>query len=327
MMRVLVTGGCGFVGRRFVKRFADFGDEVTLIDNMIAGVPLEDWVHKPEKTDKLKVHFADCRTLLSALKSGYWDLIVHCAAVVGGRMKIEDDTLAVATNLSIDSEFFNWVVRDKKPPKVIYFSSSAIYPPSWQTKDRHKPLPEDYVDVKDQKVELPDRTYGFSKLAGEVCAHYACEEYGLDVHIYRPFGGYGEDQSFDYPFPSIIKRIVMGEDPVKVWGSGEQRRDFIYIDDVVDCVLQTMDEKPGTTLNIGSGVGTSFIELAQRACKVMGEDRLVRNDPSKPEGVFWRVADIDLMNRYYTPRITLDDGIERVAHHIKKTMKKAHIDG
>src|SRR5215469_84264 len=313
-MNVLITGGCGFVGRRFVKRFADFGDEVTLIDNMISGVPPEDWLHKPEKTDRLKIHFADCRALLTAIPPSRFDLVVHCAAVVGGRLKIEHDTLAVATSMSIDSELFNWVVRAKRMPKVIYFSSPAAYPSSWQTKDRHIPLPESYLDFNAnlafKKVELPDRTYGFSKVAGEYLAKWALEEYGLDVHIYRPFGGYGEDQSLDYPFPAIIHRIVRGDDPVKVWGSGDQRRDFIYIDDVVDCVLHTIEEPSGTTLNIGTWVGTSFIELAHRACKVLGEDRLVRNDPDKPEGVFWRVADITQMDRRFTPRITLDDGIE-----------------
>src|SRR5215469_1114901 len=326
-MRVLITGGAGFVGRRFVKHFADCGDEVTLIDNMISGVPLEDWVHKPEKTNNLKVHFADCRYFLTAVSPSAFDLVVHCAAIVGGRVKIEDDALAIGTNLSIDSEMFNWVVRSKRMPKVLYFSSSAVYPPSWQTRDRYKPLAEDMVDFADRRVELPDRTYGFAKLAGEYLAQYALEEYGLDVHIYRPFGGYGEDQSFDYPFPSIIRRIVKGEDPVKVWGSGEQRRDFIYIDDVVKCVLETMDERPGTTLNIGTGIGISFIGLAQTACKVLGKDSLVRNDPDRPEGVYWRVADVDKMNRYFSPRITLGDGIERCGHHLKKMLTKGGING
>ena len=319
-MRVLVTGSHGFVGRHFVKHFADCGDEVTCIDNMLSGVPLEDWVHKPEKNDKLKIHFADCRTMLSAMNPGYYDLVVHCAAVVGGRMKIEHDTLAVATSMAIDAEFFNWVVRGKKPPKVIYFSSPAAYPNIQQTCQFHEPLQEELLNF-DVNVGIPDKTYGWAKLSGEYLAKFACDEYGLDVHVYRPFGGYGDDQSFDYPFPSIIKRIVKGEDPVIVWGSGDQLRDFIYIDDVVDCVLATMDEPPGTTLNIGTGVGISFVELAQRACRVLGKGLLVRNDPGKPEGVFSRVADITRMSKFYKPRITLEDGIERVAHRIEKILR------
>jgi GDP-L-fucose synthase len=253
--------------------------------------------------------------------SSQFDLVVHCAAKVGGRLKIENETLAIGTNLSVDSELFNWAVRGKRPPRVIYFSSPAAYPLSWQTKDKHIQLPEHFLSFDDKKVELPDRTYGFVKLAGEYLAKFACEEYGLDVHIYRPFGGYGEDQSFDYPFPSIVRRVVRGDDPVRVWGSGDQCRDFIYIDDVVDFVIHTMDEPSGTVFNVGTGISTSFTELAKRVCKVLGVKRLVRPDLDKPEGVFFRVADVSRMHRYASARVTLDDGIERVAHHIEKTLK------
>ena len=74
----------------------------------------------------------------------------------------------------------------------------------------------------------------------------------------------------------------------------------------------------GTTLNLGTGIATSFIHLAKRACDILGQDLLIRPDPDKPEGVFSRVADVETMNRYYTPRISLDDGIERAAHYIRK---------
>jgi len=287
---------------------------------MVSGVPTEDWVHKPDKTDKLRINFADCRSFLMALQPGAFDLVIHCAAVVGGRLKIEHDTLAVATDLSIDAEFFNWVVRGKTMPKVIYFSSSAAYGSMYQTRDNPVGAMELYEELIEfnETIALPDMTYGWAKVSGEYLAKFAAEEYGLDVHVYRPFGGYGDDQSFDYPFPSIIRRIVNGEDPVMVWGSGDQRRDFIYIDDVVECIIQSMDAPPGTTLNIGSGVGTSFRELATRSCEVLNVHRLVRNDPDKPEGVFSRVADVTRMARYYTPRITLEDGIERVAYQIRK---------
>ena len=316
MRRCLITGSHGFVGRRFVKHFADCGDEVTCIDNMVSGVPTEDWVYKPQSNERLRIHFADCRQMLNAMKPSYFDLVVHCAAIVGGRLKIDGDTLAVATDLSIDAEFFNWVVRGKRMPKVIYFSSSAAYPIAFQRRDAMT-LDESMIGF-DDNIRQPDMTYGWAKLSGEYLAKFAMENYGLDVHVYRPFGGYGDDQSFDYPFPTIIRRIVNGEDPVMVWGSGDQRRDFIYIDDVIECVMCSMDAPPGTALNIGSGVGTSFRQLAERACKQLHHDALVRNDPSKPEGVFNRVADISKMSEFYTPRITLEEGIDLVAHRIRK---------
>ena len=77
---------------------------------------------------------------------------------------------------------------------------------------------------------------------------------------YRPFSGYGEDQSFDYPFPSLIRRVLNKEAPITIWGSGDQCRDFIHIDDIVEAVMQTKDVlKPGEVLNLGSGVSDEFL--------------------------------------------------------------------
>lgn len=247
-----------------------------------------------------------------------FQLIIHCAAIVGGRLKIDGDPLAVATDLSIDSEFFNWVVRAKNRPKIIYFSSSAVYPLELQQRDCHCSLIEQLVDPPNQsKFSKPDMTYGWSKLSGEVLAQYAVSHYNADVVIYRPFGGYGEDQSLDYPFPSIIKRIVDGENPVTVWGSGDQQRDFIHIEDIVDAVLATMHKlKPGETLNLGTGMGISFRELARIASDVLNMPIDIINDSSKPEGVFARISDpfkLEGLWKLPDPMPRLKWGIQQVA--------------
>lgn len=313
-MRVLITGNCGFVGRRFMRRLLDRGDEVTGVDNLVSGKTPDLWLFKPQDNEKAQYLFCDVRTFFNSAKAEWYDLIIHCAAIVGGRLNIENDPLAVATDLSIDAELFNWVVRGSKKPKVIYFSSSAVYPVGLQTKAVNIPLAEDMQNFNEGRIGLPDMTYGFAKLAGEYLAKFAVEKYDLDVKIYRPFGGYGEDQDMSYPFPSIVKRVIDGDDPVIVWGSGEQRRDFIYIEDVVDCVLETMDVlKPGEALNIGAGVSTSFFELARMACGVLGKDVAVINDPTKPGGVYARIANPEKMMRYIKPKIALDEGIRMVA--------------
>lgn len=323
-MKVLVTGGCGFVGRHFVKRFLDQGDEVTVIDNMTTGVPPEDWMFKPESIKNQRMMFADIRTYFHTAKPEWHDLIVHCAAVVGGRLNIENDPLGVATDLSIDAEMFNWAVRGQPMPKVIYFSSPAAYPNWMQTKTEHRQLKEDDITFGGDRIGLPDLTYGWAKLSGEYLAKFAVEKYKLDVKIYRPFGGYGEDQHKSYPFPAIIQRVVNGEDPVIVWGSGKQQRDFIHIDDIVSCVLATKDVmEPGEALNIGTGKGIDFTTLAHLACEVLGKKLLIRNDAEKPEGVFSRVADCTKMIQWYKPKIGLADGIDRVARALTKAKEIA----
>lgn len=247
-----------------------------------------------------------------------FDLIIHCAAIVGGRLNIDGDPLSVATNLSIDAEFFNWVVRAKNKPKIIYFSSSAVYPLELQTRTGRVALSEDFVIPQHQlRIGMPDQTYGWSKLSGEVLAQCAVKDYDADVLIYRPFGGYGEDQALTYPFPSIIKRIVDGENPVTVWGSGDQQRDFIHINLIVDIVLATMNVlKSGETLNLGTGYGLTFRELARIASDVLKIPLDIVNDSSKPEGVFSRVCDCYKLEQLYPmpdARTRLEEGIKKVA--------------
>ena len=323
-MKCLVTGSNGFIGRHFVKRLLDDGHTVTAIDNMYAGRELVDWEFKPNAYNpetrgvpNLQLMIGDCRSFFASSgniwSANRFDLIIHCAAIVGGRIKIEDDPLEVALDLAIDSEFFRWVVDRKPYPKVVYFSSSAVYPLELQTKDKHVALAESYVDLNQNRFSKPETSYGWCKLNGEYLAKTAHDKHGLEVAVYRPFGGYGEDQSLHYPFPAIVKRVVSGENPVMVWGSGDQERDWIHVDDIVECVLQTYPQLCGRggVLNLGTGIATSFFQLAELVCKVAGKDASTRNDPLKPEGVFSRVDDAAEMLKFYTPKISLAEGIQR----------------
>ena len=312
----LVTGGCGFVGRHFVKRLLEQNYNVTVVDDLSTGLPPERWPSHLRVLDMhrkhITFHLADFRDYAKEASPDF-DLVVHLAAVVGGRMTIEGDPLRVATDLAIDATLFNWCVKTRAMPrKVLFFSSSAAYPITEQTSSHHRPLFEEMIDF-DSRLALPDMTYGWSKLTGEFLARFAAQQYGLDVVIYRPFSGYGEDQDFTYPFPSVIRRVARGESPIVVWGSGDQLRDFIYINDVVEAVCASHPNlKPGEALNLGSGVGTSFRKLAEVACKVIGHKADVVNDVSKPEGVFARVANPDRMLKYYRPETSLERGIEIV---------------
>lgn len=323
----LVTGGCGFVGRHFVKRLMEYGYKVTVVDDLSTGLPPERWPShlrvQDENQKQVMFHITDFRDYAKQ-SSADFDLIIHLAAVVGGRMTIEGDPLQVATDLAIDATLFNWVVKSRPMPrKVLFFSSSAAYPINEQNPTHNRPLCEDMIDF-DNKLEMPDMTYGWSKLTGEFLARFAVKQYGLDVVIYRPFSGYGEDQDFTYPFPSVIRRVARGESPIIVWGSGNQLRDFIYIDDAIDAVFASQNRlNPGEALNLGSGVGTSFRQLADVACKVIGHRAEVVNDSSKPEGVFARVANPDRMFQYYRPMTSLERGIQ-IVHQYQQSAGLLH---
>lgn len=308
MKNICITGGAGFVGRAFTNRLLAEDCRVTVIDNLCANGSREPTYHP-----NLVFLRADCREFFQHTPHCEFDTVIHLAAVVGGRLKIEGDPLAVATDLAIDADFFQWLASVPEKPQAIYFSSSAAYPVDHQRRGSWHLLKEAYIAL-DFGMAVPDMTYGWAKLTGEYLAQFAAKTYNVDVKIYRPFSGYGPGQSLDYPFPSIVKRVIDNENPVVVWGSGDQLRDFIYVDDVVEAVLQTRNSlAPGEACNIGSGVGTSFRSLAKRAARVLGRKITVVNDASKPEGVFARVADVTKLNRWFAPKVDLDEGIRRVA--------------
>jgi nucleoside-diphosphate-sugar epimerase len=281
-MRVLITGHKGFVGRHFCEYLGQ--------ENII-GIDIAD-------------HGSDCRQWFNNF-GGSYDLVIHLAAIVGGRQTIENDPLAVATDLSIDAEFFNWVMRNK-PKKVIYFSSSAAYPIKLQERGRYHWLKEQDIDLN--AILNPDMTYGWAKLTGEYLASFIKDS---QVYVFRPFSGYGSDQDTSYPFPSFIDRALRREDPFTIWGDGTQVRDFIHIDDIVKaCVNIAMNHKP-VTLNLGTGRATSFIHLANLIFEELDWYPQIQTQTDKPVGVHFRVAEVRQMNKYFYPEIKLEEGIRR----------------
>ena len=281
-MRILITGGDGFVGRYFRRKYAEH--DIVNID-IKSGNDARDFF----KTDRSK-----------------FDLVIHLAAIVGGRATIEGDPLSVAVDLAIDSAMFNWAMLTR-PGRVVYFSSSAAYPVFLQSGGPYR-LKES--DINLDNVASPDYTYGWAKLTGEYLAKFAQED-GLRVHIFRPFSGYGTDQDLTYPFPSFIKRAKEQADPFEIWGDGKQVRDFIHMQDIVDAVDEAIRQDVPGPVNLCSGIATSFNELQYKVTSWVGYKPEVKHLTTAPVGVTYRVGDPTKMLSFYTPKITLNDGIVR----------------
>lgn len=334
----MISGACGFVGRNMVKRLlSTTNDKLFLVDDLSIGAHPSTWMQNfvSNQKEDLEVIGADERCYF--WKGDFRELlfrfrlnprhiqdtygiqferfsdVFHFAAIVGGRLKIEGDPMAVALDLSIDAEFFYWACQHQ-PERVLYPSSSAAYPISLQAPTGAIALGEKDIDLGGE-LGVPDMTYGWSKLTGEFLARIAAKHYGVPVVCIRPFSGYGEDQDLSYPVPAIAARAANKENPFEVWGTGKQGRDFVHIDDVLDLIFVLMDQvRDGSAYNIGSGVLTSFLDLIRVFTKFAGYSPEIKQLLDKPVGVHSRYSDMSIVKEKFgwMPRISLEEGMYRV---------------
>lgn len=343
----LISGGCGFVGRNMVKRlFATTKDNILFIDDLSVGTHPTTWLAELLVDEKNGVQFYGAEKRLIYIETDFREFVMemaknpsyiktkyglnidgfadvfHFAAIVGGRAKIDGDPLLVARDLSIDAEFFYWITR-QKPERVLYPSSSAAYPINLQTESGAIALKESDIDFND--MGQPDMTYGWTKLTGEFLAKIAASHYGIHIACIRPFSGYGEDQDLTYPTPAIARRAALKEDPFEVWGTGKQGRDFVHIDDVIDCTLLALDKiRDGTAINIGHGKLTSFLELIEVFTEFAGYQPTVKQLLDKPVGVHSRYADMSWVkeNLGWEPKVSIKEGMRRVYEAALEKSKK-----
>lgn len=281
---ILITGSEGFVGRAFLNSPYLNGD-IRCVD-IQSGEDARDFFRQDE------THF---------------DLVIHLAAVVGGRTLIERSPLSLAVDLSIDAEMATWALRTK-PKHILYFSSSAAYPVKYQTGEFAYRLRESDINLED--IRTPDLLYGWAKLTGEILMNNLRRE-GLSITTVRPFSGYGSDQSLDYPFPALIQRALLRQDPFVIWGSDRTVRDWIHIDDIVRISLQCAKAQANHPINLCTGVATSFRNLVEIITEQVGYRPEILADAEKPRGVAYRVGDPSRMLDYEYPRINVANGVAR----------------
>lgn len=288
-MRALVTGSAGFLGRHMVVELARRGHVVDGCD-IASPVAIR---------DALDLFREDART---------FDLVVHCAAVSPHRAAIDGKALAVgAGNLALDAAMFEWAARTR-PGRVVYFSSSAAYPLHLQ--ESHKEYRLSEGDLSLSHPYQQDAIYGQLKVMGErLAAAYRAQ--GGAVTVLRPFSGYGEDQSTDFPFGAFRDRARRREDPFTIWGDGSQVRDWVHVGDVVGAVLAAVEQDVDGPVNIATGVGTSMTELAELFAREAGYTPRFDYRTDVPAGVAYRVGDPTRMNAFHTAKVSIAEGVRR----------------
>jgi len=284
-MKILITGGAGFIGSHIVDYFADFLDEVIVIDNISSEVH-EKFYFNP-KAKYFYYDVADYHTTRE-LYDGV-DFVFHLAAESRIQPSINNPLLAVRTN-TLGTATVLQCAREAGVKRVIYSSTSSAY----GLKNKI-PLKED----------MPDdclNAYSISKVSGEKLCEMYSRIYGLETIIFRYFNVYGEREPLKGPYAPVVGlflRQFKTNQPLTIVPDGEQRRDFTHVADVVSANIRAMSvklDKYGQVFNVGTGVNYSVKELANMISPNqifieprIGESRETLADISKLESVFdWK---------------------------------------
>lgn len=293
-MKILVTGGAGFIGSSLVKRLVDDGEEVEVVDNLWRGslknLQNENGlsVLQPES----KFHLADLTDAARCLEiiRGF-DLVYHLADVVGGvQFAFDNELFIYRQNILINTNVLAACVLNKIP-NYVYVGTACSFPKHLQMADGIAALREDQTYPAE-----PESSYGWSKLMGEYEALLAAKSKSINVGVLRFHNVYGPGVSIEQTRSQVIPSLIMKavrfpEEPFIVWGSGNQYRDFVYINDIVEAL--TLVVKHGMNqgvIQVGSERPTSVRDLAEKIIGISGKPITAVYDTSKPEGDRGRVA-------------------------------------
>lgn len=315
--RVLVTGGAGQIGSHLVARLAAAGAQVTVADNLWRGkktnllgengVPVIDMEHR-----FLELDLADYRNCEQATEGQ--DIVYHLADVVAGINYVFGNQFSLFnTNLIIDSNMLRAAVANKIS-SYVYVGTACSYPAERQSKLNPPPFKEE-----DAYPASPESSYGWSKLMGEMGCDLARKEKLLDIGILRFHNVYGPHCEMSpeksQVIPSLIRKAIRYPDEeFVVWGSGKQRRAFVFVSDIVDALVAVATKGMNQgVIQIGPDYSTSIKEIAERVCAISGKQIDIRFDTSKPEGDVDRAADWSrartLLN--WAPRTSIQEGLEQ----------------
>ena len=326
-MKILVTGGAGLIGSNTVGRFFREGHEIYVVDNLWRGCMdnLNRHSREGEKAYK-RFYQYDLTDYSKCLEvSANMDAIIHLADVVAGISFVFENQLFVyQKNILINTNILSAAIKCGVG-KFVYVGTACSYPEALQKEIGGALLKEEDVIPAD-----PESSYGWSKLMGEYECELANNGGLIEAGILRLHNVYGPpcetSSNRSQVIPALCRKAIrFPEEDFIVWGSGSQRRAFVYVDDVVDALVAMLDRGLGVgAVQIGPTKSCSISEIAEKIIQLSDKPITPKYDVTKPEGDKDRAADVSKAERIlnWSPKVGLDEGLKRTYSWIESELTK-----
>lgn len=314
--KVLVTGGAGFTGSYVVELLVSKNAIVTVVDNLENG----DLNYLNKVKDKITFLQEDMRDLKKAktVCRGQ-EIVLNLAAKVGG---VDFNRQHLGTmfrdNVMINTNVLE-AAREAQVERFLVVSSACVYP-------RYCTIPTPEIEGSKDNPEPTNEGYGWAKRVGEIQGRLYAQEFGMKIGIARPYNTYGPRDHFEieksHVIPALIKRIYDGENPLNIWGDGEQSRSFVYVTDVARGLLEVAEKYSiADPLNIGSNEEIKIKELVKLIIKLSGKNLKLYFDTTKPAGQPRRNCDNAKIKEKigFNTQVSLKEGIQETIKWYKQS--------
>jgi UDP-glucuronate 4-epimerase len=311
-LKVLVTGVAGFIGMHCAQRLLARGDKVLGVDNLS---PYYDVKLKKDRLQLLKsrnfsfakLDLAKQGALAKLFKKAKPDLVLHLAAQPGVRYSLEDPAAYVRANVVGFANLLE-CCRAAPPAHLVFASSSSVY-------GANAKLPW----AESDNVDHPLSVYAATKKSNELMAHVYSHLYKLPVTGLRYFTVYGPWGRPDMS-PVLFAQAIMAGRPIQVFNRGEMRRDFTYVDDIVEGTLRVLDQPaPYAIYNIGNHTPVGLLDYIAALERALGKKAKLELKPMQPGDVKETYADTAALERAvgFAPSTPLETGLGRFAEWFK----------
>ena len=317
MSLYLVTGGAGFIGSHIVKRLLKLHEKVRVIDNLSTG-RLDNLSPVLNRIEFIEGDINDFYTLERAMNGV--DYVIHQAAKVSVPESVKAPVSFHEANVN-GTMFVLECCRSLNVKRLVMASSSAVYGLNEQ------------IPLQEENPVIQISPYGMTKYIDELYAGLYYNLYGLETVCLRYFNVYGPGQNIYSPYAGVISKFInrmVRDEPVEIFGDGEQTRDFVYIDDVVNANLLSCWQVNlgGEILNIGSGCRVSINQLHAILSDILGVKKNPKYKPYRIGDISHSEASIEKATRVigYKPLVNLKCGLQNTVDWVIKDFKNNDLD-